>query len=140
MPVNQPYVFGCWYGYDQDCSSTPTYDYGSGTANMFVGSGSFYSSTAYGFCNDASIHVFGTFGSLLSTSFNSGSIAALYHQGSYVYFYFTINKPSFSELIIDGTNLGGSSSWSSISNTLWRKQVSSNPFGTSGGVVVLANY
>ena len=20
MPVNQPYVFGCWYGYDQDCS------------------------------------------------------------------------------------------------------------------------
>ena len=140
MPINYPYAFSCWYGYDKDCTSTPSYDYGSGTANMTVGSGSFYSSTAYGFCNDASIHVFGTFGSLQNTTFNSQSVVALYYQGSYIYFYFAINKPSFSELIIDGVNFGASSTWTSVNNTLWRKSASTNPFGTSGSVILLANY
>ena len=30
MPVNQPYVFGCWYGYDQDCSTVAIFRSGSG--------------------------------------------------------------------------------------------------------------
>ena len=29
MPVNQPYVFGCWYGYDQDCSTVTIFRSGS---------------------------------------------------------------------------------------------------------------
>ena len=35
MPVNQPYVFGCWYGYDQDCTSTTPYN--SSTVSVFNG-------------------------------------------------------------------------------------------------------
>ena len=30
MPVNQPYVFGCWYGYDQDCSTVTIFRSGVG--------------------------------------------------------------------------------------------------------------
>ena len=30
MPVNQPYVFGCWYVYDQDCSTVAIFRSGSG--------------------------------------------------------------------------------------------------------------
>ena len=41
MPVNQPYVFGCWYGYDQDCVSLTAFNVGLGNS---IGSG-------YNMCN-----------------------------------------------------------------------------------------
>ncbi len=41
MPVNQPYVFGCWYGYDQDCVSLTAFNVGLGNS---IGGG-------YNMCN-----------------------------------------------------------------------------------------
>jgi len=122
-----------FYGY----SGAPSYDYNS---NMQVGSGSYYSSTAYGYANNSSIHVFGTFGFLYPATFNSRSFEGLYHQGNYIYFYFTINKPSWTSLIINGTNFGASSGWSSQSANLWRYSTSTNPFGTSGSCNISAIY
>ncbi|MGY8866472.1 MAG: hypothetical protein ACKVJK_12705, partial [Methylophagaceae bacterium] len=115
-----------FYGY----SGAPSYDYNS---NMQVGSGSYYSSTAYGYANNSSIHVFGTFGFLYPATFNSSSFEGLYHQGNFIYFYFTISKPSWTSLVINGTNFGASSGWTRVNTKLWRYSTSSNPCGTSGG-------
>ena len=124
-----------FYGY----SGAPSYDYNS---NMQVGSGSFYSSTAYGYANNSSIHNFGTFGSINypGGQFNSRAVDALYHQGNFIYFYFTISKPNWTSLVINGTNFGASSGWTSVNTTLWRYSASSNPFGTSGSCNISAIY
>jgi hypothetical protein len=116
-----------FYGY----SGAPTYNYNS---NMQVGSGQYYSSTAFGYANNSSIHVFGTFGSINypGGQFNSHAVDALYWQGNYIYFYFAISKPTWNTLIIGGTNFGSSSGWTSVTSTLWRYSTSTNPFGISG--------
>jgi hypothetical protein len=122
-----------FYGY----SGAPTYNYNS---NMQVGSGQYYSSIAYGYANTASIHVFGTFGFLYPASFNSQSFDGLYWQGNKIYFYFTISKPTWTTLLIGGTNFGGSSGWTSVHSKLWTYSTSTNPFGTSGSVNISAIY
>jgi hypothetical protein len=114
-----------FYGY----SGAPTYNYNS---NMQVGQGQFYSSTAFGYANNASIHVFGTFGFLYPATFNSVSFEGLYWQNNKIYFYFAISKPSWNTLIIGGTNFGSSSGWTSVHSKLWTYSTSTNPFGISG--------
>jgi len=122
-----------FYGY----SGAPTYNYNS---NMQVGSGQFYSSIAYGYANNSSIHVFGTFGFLYPANFNSQALDALYWQGNKIYFYFTISKPTWTTLLIGGTNFGGSSGWTSVHSKLWTYSTSTNPFGTSGSCNISAIY
>lgn len=122
-----------FYGY----SGAPTYNYNS---NMQVGSGQYYSSIAYGYANNSSIHVFGTFGFLYPANFNSQALDALYWQGNKIYFYFTISKPTWTTLLIGGTNFGGSSGWTSVHNKLWTYSTSTNPFGTSGSCNISAIY
>ena len=122
-----------FYGY----SGAPTYNYNS---NMQVGSGQYYSSIAYGYANNSSIHVFGTFGFLYPANFNSQALDALYWQGNKIYFYFTISKPTWTTLLIGGTNFGGSSAWTSVHSKLWTYSTSTNPFGTSGLCNISAIY
>lgn len=122
-----------FYGY----SGAPTYNYNS---NMQVGSGQYYSSIAYGYANNSSIHVFGTFGFLYPANFNSQALDALYWQGNKIYFYFTISKPTWTTLLIGGTNFGGSSGWTSVHSKLWTYSTSTNPFGTSGLCNISAIY
>lgn len=122
-----------FYGY----SGAPTYNYNS---NMQVGSGQYYSSIAYGYANNSSIHVFGTFGFLYPANFNSQALDALYWQGNKIYFYFTISKPTWTTLLIGGTNFGGSSGWTSVHSKLWTYSTSTNPFGTSGSCNISAIY
>ena len=50
---------------------------------------------------------------------------------------FTTTKPSFSNLVINGTSYGASSTWTSTSTTKWSKVVSGNAMGTTYGFATL---
>ena len=54
--------------------------------------------------------------------------------------YFTISKPTWTTLLIGGTNFGGSSGWTSVHSKLWTYSTSTNPFGTSGLCNISAIY
>ena len=85
-------------------------------------------------------------GSTSNSTFNSNALLGMYWQNNatgtdYVYLVFMGSKPNFTELIIGSTNLGASNSWTSQSNTMWRKAVSSNPFASVGSTTsIYANY
>ena len=79
-------------------------------------------------------------GSMSNTSFNGGTIAAIYWQNNsfgtdYIYIYFTSTKKTFSAISINGQSLGGSSTWTSSSNTAWRKSYSTNIFGSNNTII-----
>jgi len=50
---------------------------------------------------------------------------------------FTTTKPSFSNLVINGTSYGASSTWTSYSTTKWGKNVTGNAMGTTNGFASL---
>jgi len=125
-----------FYGY----SGAPTYNYNS---NMQVGSGQFYSSTAYGWSRATNKHPFGTFGFLYPATINSTDIDALYWIGggaNKIYMYNTISHPSWTAIVIGGVSFGSSTSWTTATSTLRTYATSTNPFGTSGLVNISIIY
>jgi hypothetical protein len=94
---------------------------------------------AYGY--GASSLFWPVMGSMTSYIFNSKTITGIYFQDQsstdYLYLYFSTSKPSFSNLVINGTSYGASSTWTSNSTTSWRKAVTGNPMGTTYGFAFL---
>jgi hypothetical protein len=80
-------------------------------------------------------------GSMTSYIFNGKTITGVYFQDQsstdYLYISFSTTKPSFSNLVINGTSYGASSTWSSSGTLSWRKAVSSNPMGTTFGYATI---
>jgi hypothetical protein len=112
------------------------------TATITVGSDQYYTTLAYGYASLS----WPNMGSTSNSTFNSNALLGMYWQNNatgtdYVYLVFMGSKPNFTELIIGSTNLGASNSWTSQSNTMWRKAVSSNPFASVGSTTsIYANY
>lgn len=133
---NTPHAMSEFYAYDHDYNPAPDF-----SATVTVGTDTLYSSAAYGYGN--SINYFPAMGSINNTSFNSGTIMAIYwHNNGNVFFEFSFSKPSFSSLTIGSTTFPGSSSWTSSTSEIWKYATSSNPFGTTNNasVSVTANY
>ena len=78
---------------------------------------------------------------MTSYIFKSTTILGVYFMDQsstdYLYIKFSTTKPSFSNLVINGTSYGASSTWQSASTTEWRKVVTSNPMGTTYGYATL---
>jgi len=112
------------------------------SATVTTGTGQYYSTTFHGYGTGQPT----TMGSMSNTSFNGGTIAAIYWQNSsfgtdYIYIYFTSTKKSFSAISINGQSLGASSTWTSSSNVAWRKAYSTNIFGSNNSIIsITASY
>jgi len=112
------------------------------SATVTTGTGQYYSTTFHGYGTGQPT----TMGSMSNTSFNGGTIASIYWQNNsfgtdYIYIYFTSTKKSFSAISINGQSLGGSSTWTSSSNTAWRKTYSTNIFGSNNSIIsITAEY
>ena len=80
-------------------------------------------------------------GSMSAYTFNGKTIAEIYWQDTTgtdtLFISFTTTKPSFSDLVINGTSYGASSTWTSYSTTKWGKPVSGNAMGTTYGYATL---
>lgn len=114
-----------------------TYDF---TATITVGSDNIYSTYAYGYGSSASY--FPTMGAMSSAyGFKSKTIAEIYWQDTTgadtLFISFTTTKPTFSNLVINGTSYGASSTWTSYSTTKWGKGVTGNAMGTTNGYATL---
>lgn len=124
------------YGVVKSFTVAASYDL---TATITVRSDQIYTTMAYGYGN----LYFPNMGSLSNTNFNGNTITGIYWQdqsGSnpdYLYIYFSSTKPSFSNLVINGTSYGASSTWSASGNNAWRKIATSNPMGTTYGFATL---
>ena len=120
------------YGNISSFTVAAAYDF---SATITVRSDQIYSTYAYGY--GASSLFWPVMGSMTSYIFNSKTITGIYWQDQnstdYLYLHFSTTKPSFSNLVINGTSYGASSTWSSNSSTSWRKAVASNPMGTTYG-------
>ena len=107
------------------------------TATITVRSDQIYTTMAYGYGN----LTWPNMGSLSNTSFNGNTITGIYWQDQsqtdYLYIYFSSTKPSFSNLVINGTSYGASSTWTANGNNAWRKIATSNPMGTTYGFATL---
>lgn len=112
------------------------------SATVTTGTGQYYYTTFHGYGTGQPT----TMGSMSNTSFNGGTIAAIYWQNNsfgsdYIYIYFTSTKKSFSAISINGQSLGASSTWTSSSNTAWRKVYSNNIFGSNNSIIsITASY
>ena len=125
------------YGAQKTFTVPAAYDF---TATITVGSDNIYSTWAYGYASSASY--FPTMGSLSPAyGFKSKTIAEIYWQDTsmadVLFIAFTTTKPSFSNLVINGTSYGASSTWTSYSSTKWGKNVSGNAMGTTSGFATL---
>ena len=113
-----------------------SYDF---SATITVRSDQIYSTMAYGY--GSSTLYWPNMGSMTSYIFNSKTITGVYFQDQsstdYLYISFSTTKPSFSNLVINGTSYGASSTWSSTGTLSWRKAVSSNPMGTTFGFATI---
>ena len=103
------------------------------SATLTTGTAQYYSTVVNGWSNTYPFSC----GSISNTSFNGATLTALYWMNSssgtdYLYIYFSSTKPSFTNIVIDGTSYGASSTWTSASSTVWRKPQSSNIFGANG--------
>ena len=103
------------------------------SATLTTGTAQYYSTVVNGWSNTYPFSC----GSISNTSFNGATLTALYWMNSssgtdYLYIYFSSTKPSFTNIVIDGTSYGASSTWTSASSTVWRKAQSSNIFGANG--------
>ena len=109
------------------------------SATVTTGVASFYTTVFSGYITSPV-----TAGSISNTSFNGATITGIYFQDSstdYIYIYFSSTKPSFSAISINGQSLGGSSTWTSVNNVVWRKTYSTNLFGSSGSSIsITAEY
>ena len=113
-----------------------SYDF---SATITVRSDQIYSTMAYGY--GSSTLYWPNMGSMTSYIFNGKTITGIYFQDQsytdYLYISFSTTKPSFSNLVINGTSYGASSTWTSNGTLTWRKAVSSNPMGTTYGFASL---
>ena len=113
-----------------------SYDF---SATITVRSDQIYSTMAYGY--GSSTLYWPNMGSMTSYIFNGKTITGVYFQDQsstdYLYISFSTTKPSFSNLVINGTSYGASSTWSSSGTLSWRKAVSSNPMGTTFGYATI---
>ena len=113
-----------------------SYDF---SATITVRSDQIYSTMAYGY--GSSTLYWPVMGSMTSYIFNSKTITGVYYQDQsgtdYLYLKFSTTKPSFSNLVINGTSYGASSTWTSNDTTSWRKVVTSNPMGTTYGYATI---
>ena len=103
------------------------------SSTLTTGTAQYYSTVVNGWSNTYPFSC----GSISNTSFNGATLTALYWMNSssgtdYLYIYFSSTKPSFTNIVIDGTSYGASSTWTSASSTVWRKPQSSNIFGANG--------
>jgi len=124
------------YGVVKSFTVAASYDF---SATITVRSDQIYSTYAYGYGSSASY--FPTMGSMTSYVFNGKTIAEIYWQDTTgtdtLFISFTTTKPSFSNLVINGTSYGASTTWTSTSTTKWGKVVSGNPMGTTYGYAFL---
>jgi hypothetical protein len=102
------------------------------SATLTTGTAQYYSTVVNGWSNSYPFSC----GSISNTSFNGATLTALYWMNSsgtdYLYMTFTSTKPSFTNIVINGTSYGASSTWTSASSLVWRKPQSSNIFGSNG--------
>ena len=111
------------------------------SSTITTGSSTFYSTSFHGYITSPV-----TAGSMSNKSFNGVLITGMYWQNSsfgtdYLYIYFNGTKPSWSALSINGQSMGASSTWTSSSNTAWKKVYTSNIFGSNGSSIsVTASY
>lgn len=124
------------YGVVKSFTVAASYDF---SATITVRSDQIYSTMAYGYGSSASY--FPTMGSMSAYVFNGKTIAEIYWQDTTqtdtLFISFTTTKPSFSDLVINGTSYGASSTWTSTSTTKWSKVVSGNAMGTTYGYATL---
>ena len=121
------------YGAQKTFTVPAAYDF---SATITVRSDQYYSTYAYGYGN--AILTWPDMGSMTNYTFNSKTITGLYWQNNssgtdYLYIKFGTTKPSFSNLVINGTSYGASSTWLSNDTVSWKKEVASNPMGTTYG-------
>lgn len=125
------------YGNISSFTVAAAYDF---TATITVGSDNIYTTWAYGYGSSASF--FPTMGAMSSAyGFKSKTIAEIYWQDTsnadVLFIAFTTTKPTFSNLVINGTSYGASSTWTSYSTTKWGKNVTGNAMGTTSGYATL---
>ncbi len=124
------------YGAQKTFTVPASYDF---SATITVRSDQIYSTYAYGY--GSSVNYFPTMGSMTSYIFKSKTIIGVYFMDQsstdYLYIKFSTTKPSFSNLVINGTSYGASSTWLAADNQTWRKIVTSNPMGTTYGYATL---
>ena len=124
------------YGVVKGFTVAAAYDFG---ATITVRSDQIYSTMAYGY--GSSTLFWPTMGSMTSYIFNGKTITGIYFQDQsstdYLYLKFSTTKPSFSNLVINGTSYGASSTWTATDNLTWRKAATGNPMGTTYGFAFL---
>jgi len=124
------------YGAQKTFTVPAAYDF---SATITVRSDQIYSTMAYGY--GSSVLFWPNMGSMTSYIFNGKTITGLYFQDQsstdYLYLKFSTTKPSFSNLVINGTSYGASSTWTGIDNLTWRKAATGNPMGTTYGFAFL---
>ena len=106
------------------------------TASVSVGTSTYYSTSVHGWSNQYPFFC----GTISNTSFNSGTLTAVYWMNSstdYIYIYFSSNRPTFSNFVIGNTSYGASSTWSASGTLAYRKAVSTNPFPTNNSFVTV---
>ena len=120
------------YGNIKSFTVAASYDF---SATITVRSDQIYSTMAYGYGSTS--NYFPSMGSMTSYNFDGNTIAGVWFQDQsstdYLYIKFMFTKPSFSNLVINGTSYGASSTWLSADSSTWRKVVTSNPMGTTYG-------
>ena len=120
------------YGAQKTFTVPASYDF---SATITVRSDQIYSTMAYGYGSTS--NYFPSMGSMTSYNFDGNTIAGVWFQDQsstdYLYIKFMFTKPSFSNLVINGTSYGASSTWLSADSSTWRKVVTSNPMGTTYG-------
>lgn len=125
------------YGNIKSFTLPASYDF---TATITVRSDNMYSTNAYGYGSTAL--VWPNMGSISpGYGFKSKTIVGIYWQDTSMadtlFIKFSTTKPSFSDLVINGTSYGASTTWTSNSNTSWSKNVTGNPMGTTYGFATL---
>jgi hypothetical protein len=124
------------YGAQKTFTVPAAYDF---NATITVRSDQIYSTMAYGY--GSSVLYWPNMGSMTSYIFNGKTITGLYFQDQsstdYLYLKFSTTKPSFSNLVINGTSYGASSTWTATDNLTWRKAATGNPMGTTYGFAFL---
>jgi hypothetical protein len=126
------------YGAQKTFTVPAAYDF---SATITVRSDNLYSTNAYGY-SSATFNIWPQMGSLSPAfGFKSKTITAIYwqdtSQADTLFIQFSTTKPSFSNLVINGTSYGASSTWTSNSTTSWSKTVTGNPMGTTYGFATL---
>jgi hypothetical protein len=124
------------YGAQKTFTVPAAYDF---SATITVRSDQIYSTMGYGY--GSSVLYWPNMGSMTSYIFNGKTITGLYFQDQsstdYLYLKFSTTKPSFSNLVINGTSYGASSTWTATDNLTWRKAATGNPMGTTYGFAFL---